>query len=255
MALFEKKYCDFCGNKIGLLSEKKLKNGSMCKTCSLKLSPLYNYGITTTTEEIQEHLIYREKNKVALANFKPTLEIGMYRYFYLDYKMNAFISGIGNWQPSSNPRSNPDLVYFTQIKDCCYYTSEEKREIYAKDKEGNNVSFVPPQYEYSYNYIVSLTVNHPYFRKYEKQINNVSVPANNPMEMERYKKCCEHVVKTFRDIIAQTEAMKNGKSAPVSAPAPSQPSHKTDKPRLFCIECGEKLPEIGKFCPFCGTKI
>ncbi len=249
MALFEKKYCDFCGNKIGLLSEKKLKNGSMCKTCSLKLSPLYKYGITTTTEEIQEHLIYREKNRTALNDFNPTLELGIHRFFYLDFKKGVFAGGVGEWYGGHSANKNPDLVSFSQIQGCHYYTTEVKTEIYTKDTEGNRVSFSPPQYEYSYNYFVTLKVNHPYFKEYEKQINDSPVKANNPLDMEKHKHCCEKIVKTFRDIIAPKTAIPSSNN--------TSAEHNTDSPRphLFCMECGEKLPKIGKFCPFCGTKI
>ena len=31
MGLFDKKYCDICGEKIGLLGNRKLENGNLCK--------------------------------------------------------------------------------------------------------------------------------------------------------------------------------------------------------------------------------
>ena len=36
MGLFDKKYCDICGEKIGLLGNRKLENGNLCKNCSQK---------------------------------------------------------------------------------------------------------------------------------------------------------------------------------------------------------------------------
>ena len=38
MGLFDKKYCDICGEKIGLLGNRKLENGNLCKNCAKKLS-------------------------------------------------------------------------------------------------------------------------------------------------------------------------------------------------------------------------
>ena len=35
MGLFDKKYCDICGEKIGLLGNRKLENGNLCKNCAL----------------------------------------------------------------------------------------------------------------------------------------------------------------------------------------------------------------------------
>ena len=39
MGLFDKKYCDVCGAKIGFLGNRKLEDGSLCKDCAGKLSP------------------------------------------------------------------------------------------------------------------------------------------------------------------------------------------------------------------------
>ena len=39
MGLFDKKYCDICGEKIGLLGNRKLEDGNLCKDCARKLSP------------------------------------------------------------------------------------------------------------------------------------------------------------------------------------------------------------------------
>ena len=38
MGLFEKKYCDICGEKIGLLGNRKLEDGNICSKCAGKLS-------------------------------------------------------------------------------------------------------------------------------------------------------------------------------------------------------------------------
>ena len=39
MGLFDKKYCDICGEKIGLLGNRKLENGNLCKNCALSRFP------------------------------------------------------------------------------------------------------------------------------------------------------------------------------------------------------------------------
>ena len=38
MGLFDKKYCDICGEKIGLLGNRKLEDGNLCKDCAKKLT-------------------------------------------------------------------------------------------------------------------------------------------------------------------------------------------------------------------------
>lgn len=37
--LFEKKICSICGGEIGLLGNRKLADGNLCKKCARKLSP------------------------------------------------------------------------------------------------------------------------------------------------------------------------------------------------------------------------
>ena len=50
MGLFDKKYCDICGEKIGLLGNRKLENGNLCKTCAKKLSPWFSDRRNSTVE-------------------------------------------------------------------------------------------------------------------------------------------------------------------------------------------------------------
>ena len=63
MGLFDKKYCDICGEKIGLLGNRKLENGNLCKNCAKILSPWFSDRRNSTVEEIKEHLAYREANQ------------------------------------------------------------------------------------------------------------------------------------------------------------------------------------------------
>ena len=37
--IFEKKECSICGGEIGLLGNRKLEDGNMCKNCASLLSP------------------------------------------------------------------------------------------------------------------------------------------------------------------------------------------------------------------------
>lgn len=53
MGLFDKKYCDICGEKIGLLGNRKLENGNLCKDCAGKLSPFFSDRRNSTVEEIK----------------------------------------------------------------------------------------------------------------------------------------------------------------------------------------------------------
>ena len=50
MGLFDKKYCDICGDKIGLLGNRKLEDGNLCKNCSKKLSPWFSDRKNSTVQ-------------------------------------------------------------------------------------------------------------------------------------------------------------------------------------------------------------
>jgi len=40
MGLFDRKICDICGGKCGLLGGKKVKDGRLCSDCAKKAIPL-----------------------------------------------------------------------------------------------------------------------------------------------------------------------------------------------------------------------
>ena len=61
--MFSKKMCDICGEDMGIVSDRKVEDGAICKKCSAKLSPWFREGRTTTLAEIKEQLAYREENK------------------------------------------------------------------------------------------------------------------------------------------------------------------------------------------------
>ena len=54
--LFEKKECSVCGGEIGLLGNRKLEDGNLCKGCAAKLSPWFSDRRQSTVAEIQEQL-------------------------------------------------------------------------------------------------------------------------------------------------------------------------------------------------------
>ena len=73
--IFERKVCDICGQKCGILGGTKLKDGRLDKSCTEKLSPLIGYLKNYTVEDIKEHLAYREENLKAVENFHTTRTI------------------------------------------------------------------------------------------------------------------------------------------------------------------------------------
>ena len=91
MGLFDKKYCDFCGEKIGLLGNRKLEDGNMCKKCARQISPWLTGRKGYTVDEMKEHLAYREENKARVEAFNPTRTLGLETKVYLDEDKGQFL--------------------------------------------------------------------------------------------------------------------------------------------------------------------
>ena len=168
MGLFDKKYCDFCGNKIGLLGNRKLEDGNMCKDCASKLSPWFSERRHSTKDEINAQLAYREENKKAVAAFHTTRSIGKHTKLLLDEDKRQFmVTSAGNLE-----QANPDVLDYSQVTGCDLDIDESRHELKRTDKDGKQVSYNPPRYEYSYDFHVTINVNHPYFDDIRYSISN-----------------------------------------------------------------------------------
>ena len=111
MGLFDKKYCDICGEKIGLLGNRKLEDGNLCKDCARKLSPFFSERRNSTVEDIKRQLAYRAENEKKLAGFAPSITFDGSKKVYIDPIGERFIvTGLSNWRSS-----NPDLIAFSQV--------------------------------------------------------------------------------------------------------------------------------------------
>ena len=170
--LFDKKTCDICGNKIGLLGNRKLEDGNLCKDCAAKLSPWFSERRHSTLAEIQNQLVYREQNKLAVSAFNVTRSLGKNSWkILLDEDARKFlVTNSGKWQ-----EANPDVLDFSQLTGCDLEIKENRSELKQKDSEGKQVSYNPPRYEYSYNFYVTVRVNHPYFDDMHFMLNSFAV--------------------------------------------------------------------------------
>lgn len=159
MGLFDKKFCDICGEKIGLLGNRKVEDGNICSKCNKKLSPLFNERKRSTVAEIKEQLEYRAQNEVLLRQFNPMRTYGADRKIYIDLNARKFCVESGNnWR-----EKNPDLIDFSQVMSCNLDIKEHRQELYTKDAQGNNRSYTPPRYKIEYEFEIHIGVNSPYF--------------------------------------------------------------------------------------------
>ena len=172
--LFEKKECSLCGGEIGLLGNRKLEDGNMCKSCAAKLSPWFSDRRQSTVEEIRQQLIYREANQEKVAAFRVTRTLGERTKVLLDEDAGLFmVTAARNLE-----EANPDVLAFSDVTGCKLDIEESKTEIEYRDAEGERKSFTPSRYAYSYDFYIVIHVNNPYFNEIRFQLNGETVGSD-----------------------------------------------------------------------------
>ena len=171
MGLFDKKSCDICGEKIGLLGNRKLEDGNLCKDCAKKLAPWFSDRRRSTVEDIKGQLSYCEENREKAAQFRTT------RSFGEDWKV--LLDEDHRWFTVTRARdlaeANPDILDFDAITGCRMDIDESRTELTREDTDCKDVSYVPPRYEYSYDFFLVISVRHPYFDEMRLSLNSSSV--------------------------------------------------------------------------------
>ncbi len=196
MGLFDKKFCDICGEKISLLGNRKLEDGNMCKDCAKKISPFMTDRRRTTVADMKEHLAYREENKDKLLDFFPDQVYGGHYKVYIDGKTGLFIvySGeMGKWKDD-----NPDLVPLSSVTGCSMDIKEHRDEIYQKDAQGNNVSYNPRRYRYTYDFYINVTVNNRWFDEIEFKLNSHPVEDAASLSYQSYVTESNRIIAALR---------------------------------------------------------
>ncbi len=193
MGLFDKKFCDICGEKIGLLGNRKLSDGNMCKDCAKLLSPFCDDRRSSTLADIKAQLQYREENKAVLRAFSPMITIdGDYKNIYVDTAKGNFV--VSSNKPGNWDNENPDVIPISAITSLTLDVKEDRDEVYYKDAQGNNQSYVPPRYEYEYDFILKFLVNTPWFDDFDVKLNNFSVKNMGSPEYNRYQQLAQQAM-------------------------------------------------------------
>ena len=192
MGLFDKKYCDICGDKIGLLGNRKLENGNMCKDCAKKLSPFFSDRRSSTVEEIKQQLAYREQNKQILAGFSPMFTFGEDDKIYIDPMKQSFV--VSSRNPGSWSDENPDVIPLSSVTSCTLRVDEDREELYTEGKDGQRVSYNPPRYKFTYDFYIEIKVNNPYFDEITARLNDSDVEGMGTMEYNRYQQMAQQVI-------------------------------------------------------------
>ena len=253
MGLFDKKYCDICGEKIGLLGNRKLENGNLCKNCAKKLSPWFSDRRSSTVEEIKAQLAYREENRQKVAAFHTTRTLGTNTKVLLDEDAGKFMVT----RARDLQEANPDVLDFADVTGCNLDIDESRSELKREDKDGKEVSYNPPRYEYSYDFYITIFVNNPYFNEMRFQVNSSSIditppsarpgmPARcNPETNVEYRNC-KKLGEEIRQALTQVRKDVREKIEQATAP----------KAAVTCPYCGATTtPDASGCCEYCGGAV
>lgn len=273
MGFFDKKYCDVCGEKIGLLGNRKLEDGNLCKNCAAKLSPWFSERRHSTLADIKEQLAYREENRKKAAQFQTTRSFGEGWRVLLDDTHRWFTVT----RERSLAEANPDILDFDALTGCRLDIDQRETELKRRNDKGEMESYFPPRYEYSYDFDIILTVNSPYFDEMRFQLNPSSVkvvseapntfgrsrvgqflnsgmgggfdPSYN-IEYRQYRQMAEELVaamNALRGVGGQTGAAPQDARPQQPVPPPAAP----ESGPWTCPACGGGN-DGGKFCQYCG---
>ena len=274
--LFEKKDCEICGGEIGLLGNRKLTDGDMCKSCAAKLSPWFEDRRESTVAQIKEQLAYREANAQQLQTaFKPTRTFGDYYKMFVMYENgcpSAFVVSRG----SDYAEENADIIRFSDVTSCNVDIREEENELKRETENGEEVSYNPPRYEHRYDFYIELGINSPYFDNICFRINRSTVEmiavmptqntgsgiksilsANNifdptrDLEFRKYQTMCDEIAETVKQgqLGIAAEMPDSTDTPPETAEACAADASAVK----ICPACNAEV--TGKFCEYCGTKM
>ncbi len=269
MGLFSKKFCDVCGNKIGLLGNRKLEDGNLCKDCAKKLSPWFSERRHSTLNEIKAQLAYREANKEKVAAFNASKTLGNRTKLMIDYQKRQFMVA----KTSNIAQENPDILDFSQVRGCEMTIDESRDEIERQTEDGSTVSYDPPRYEYAYTMSVKIFVDHPYFDEMEFEISDGYINTGARMtdtdvnwtinrapssfldnrEVQKY----HDTVALGNEIKAEIDRMQ-GKSVPMSREEKMMKANDTgDQPNMsgYAQQGYSQNAAVNTswVCPFCDT--
>lgn len=282
--LFEKKQCSVCGGEIGLLGNRKLEDGNLCKNCAKKLSPWFAERRHSTVVEIEQQLAYREENRGKAAQFSVSRSIGD------DWKV-LFDEG-HRWLTVTKARNltetNPDIIDYAAVTGCRMKIDETHNEVMRDGPDGKKISYDPPRYNYAYDFKITVSVNHPYFdemsfslsdgyiwiKPYENMgagmntgfgrlMSGFGAPSFDPMsypEYRQYYTMGQEVCEELRRVqglgvaagVGAACAPSDGDGQNANTPAAQyvQPVQLVSADWL-CPACGAQ--NSGKFCEYCGT--
>ena len=132
MGLFEKKFCDICGDKVNMLTQQKLSDGYLCSDCKHKLGSFTSGWKQRTVDDVKRHLELREQNKQKYQQFNCSATAGgSNSSIQVDFNNRWFIFAVSNRDYKSG---NPQIFDFSQLQD--FWLEQEYRTLSDSDHDG-----------------------------------------------------------------------------------------------------------------------
>lgn len=157
-------------------------------------------------------------------------------------------------------RENGLILNYLQLTGSHLDIDEGRRELRRTDKDGKQVSYDPPRYEYSYNFDFTITVDTPYFDEMSFRLNPRpiileseapsvfslvrSIDPSYNIEYRRYIQLADEM----RAAVDQARAVSH--AAPTANRVQNIPTPAASV-EWICPACGGS--NTGKFCEYCGT--
>lgn len=250
--IFEKKLCSVCGGEIGLLGNRKLEDGNLCKECAKKLSPWFDDRRHSTVDQIKEQLAYREANRKEVEKFHTTRTLGSDMKILLDEDACKFMVT----RERNLVDANPDVLDFSQVTGVRIDVDEDTREDKTTDKDGNRVSYTPPRYFYSYDFKVIINVNHPYFDEIDFDLSSSSVETNPNASVPAARKPVPTTCREYRDYDAMGKDIKDTLTGVRNQVREAAAAAAAPKTAVTCPWCGATtMPNASGQCEYCGGAI
>lgn len=157
-------------------------------------------------------------------------------------------------------RENGLILNYSQLTGSHLDIDEGRRKLRRTDKDGKQVRYDPPRYEYSYNFDFTITVDTPYFDEMSFRLNPRpiileseapsvfslvrSIDPSYNIEYRRYIQLADEM----RAAVDQARAVSH--AAPTANKVQNIPTPAASV-EWICPACGGS--NTGKFCEYCGT--
>ena len=194
MGLFEKKFCDICGGKVGMLTFSKLEDGNVCANCKKKLSPFFTDRKKSTVSEIKAQIEYREQNRQNLDRFNVTRSFGRRTKIHIDDNQGKFVVS----KKSDFREENADIIDISQVSNVRYDVEEHRSEIYRRTSDGQRISYNPPRYEESYEFTIQINVSSPYFNEIKFELTDNRPDSRYTDAYRQYEQEANEIVNALR---------------------------------------------------------